>query len=301
MGFFSSVGGAIGSIFGPVGTAVGAGIGGALDGEVATKKQKKAIAEQNRIAQIASDNTNAQIANNSRPVETKNSFDFDGTIKSARNAGINPLTALRLVGSNSVSTTTQVGTTRYVAPLLSSKPSRNFTDILSDAFIGYQSFQKGRTQKLQFGLETDLLKSEIAKNLKNLDPFAMPKINLGAMYKDPVTGKIFKSLNLQAFEGSRSEIMSSGGIHLGFAAGGEMVDWLKQMGGQVVNKSPITNPISTKIEVTSESSLSERLSHGFSTGQWIFPEKKLPKGIRGLTDGIRKTQDEINGFVRSAY
>jgi hypothetical protein len=229
MGFFTAVGTAIGAAFGQ--PAIGAAFGGAIDGQVSSKKQKKAIVEQNRIATIAAENA-------SRPVTTTQQVDFEGTIKSARKAGFNPLTALRATGGNITSTTT-----RYVAPLLSSMPTRNFTDIMSDAFIGYQSFERGRTQKLQLGLETDLLKSEIAKNLRDLDPFAMPKLNLGAMYKDPVTGKIFKSLNLQAFEGSRSEIMSSGGIHLGFAAGGSMVDWLKQLGGQVVNKQPITKSV----------------------------------------------------------
>tara|TARA_B110000008_G_scaffold276604_1_gene316196 strand:- start:985 stop:1830 length:846 start_codon:yes stop_codon:yes gene_type:complete len=231
MGFFSSIGGALGSYFGPIGTAIGSGIGGALDGNKAKKAQSRAIAEQNRIATIAAENA-------SRPVTTKQEVDFEGTIKSARNAGFNPLTALRATGGNITGTTT-----RYVAPLLSSMPTRNFTDIMSDAFSGYQSFQKGRTQQLQLGLETDFLKSQIARNLRDLDPFAMPKINLGAMYKDPVTGKIFKSLNLQAFEGSRSEIMSSGGIHLGFAGGQELYDWIRQLGGQVVNKQPVTQTV----------------------------------------------------------
>tara|TARA_B110000977_G_scaffold28710_1_gene37026 strand:- start:2017 stop:2937 length:921 start_codon:yes stop_codon:yes gene_type:complete len=176
MGFFSALGGAVGSLFGPTGAVIGASLGGALDGKKASDKQKKAIAEQNRIAQIASQNTNAQFENNSRPVETKNSFDFDGTIKSARNAGLNPLTALRLVGSNSVSTTTQVGLTRYVAPLLSSMPSRNFTDVMSDAFYGYQSFQLGKINREKEGLEMQYLRNQVA----NSDPLKIintPTIN----------------------------------------------------------------------------------------------------------------------------
>jgi len=243
MGFFSSIGGLVGGLISAPFAIGGALLGGVLDGKKARKAQQAQINEQNRIATIAAENA-------SRPVTTTQEVDFEGTIKSARNAGFNPLTALRATGGNITGTTT-----RYVAPLLSSMPTRNFTDIMSDAFSGYQSFQKGRTQKLQFGLETDLLKSEIAKNLKDLDPFAMPKINLGAMYKDPVTGKIFKSLNLQAFEGSRSEIMSSGGIHLGFAAGGEMYDWLKQLGGQVVNKQPITKDIGADWDNSSSTSI----------------------------------------------
>lgn len=157
MGFFSAIGGAIGTVFGSVGTAIGSSLGGALDGEITRKKQKKAIAEQNRIATIAAENA-------SRPVVTKQEVDFAGTVKSARAAGFNPLTALRATGGNITGTTT-----RYVAPLLSSMPTRNFTDIMSDAYSGYQSFQKGRTQKMQLGLETDLLKSQIALNMKELN------------------------------------------------------------------------------------------------------------------------------------
>lgn len=207
MGFFSSIGGALGSIFGPVGTAIGAGLGGALDGKKARKAQSRAIAEQNRIAKIAAENA-------SRPVVTTQKVDFNSTIKDATNAGFNPLTALRATGGNITGTTT-----RYVAPLLSSMPSRNFTDIMSDAFSGYQSFTRGRTQKLQLGLETDLLKSQLALNMKNLsdDGFPMPKINLGARFKDPNTGTEFIGLNPEAFEMGVSELTGSAAMHASFA------------------------------------------------------------------------------------
>ena len=155
MGFFTAVGTAIGATFGN--PAIGAALGGAIDGGISNKKQKKAIAEQNRIATIAAENA-------SRPVTTTQEVDFEGTIKSARKAGFNPLTALRATGGNITGTTT-----RYVAPLLSSMPSRNFTDVMSDAFRGYQSFEKGRTNKIQAGLETDYLKSQIALNMKELN------------------------------------------------------------------------------------------------------------------------------------
>jgi hypothetical protein len=223
MGFFSAIGGAIGTLFGPVGTVIGAGLGGALDGKKTQKTLEKQVAENNRIATIAAQNTNAQMENNSRPVETvtTNEADFDSVIRDAEKAGINPLTALRTAGANSrvTSTTTQVGTTRYVAPLLSSMPSRNFLDVMSDAFTGYKSFEKGRTQKLQLGLETDYLKSQLALNMKNLsdDGFIMEKINLGARFKDPITGTEFIGLNPEAFEMGVSELSGSAAMHASFA------------------------------------------------------------------------------------
>jgi hypothetical protein len=207
MGFFSSIGGALGSFFGPIGTAVGAGLGGVLDGNKAKKAQQAQINEQNRIAKIAAENA-------SRPVYTTQKVDFNSTIKDATNAGFNPLTALRATGGNITGTTT-----RYVAPLLSSMPTRNFTDIMSDAFSGYQSFQKGRTQKLQLGLETELLKSQLALNMKNLsdDGFPMDKINLGARFYDPMTGTEFIGLNPEAFEMGVSELTGSAAMHASFA------------------------------------------------------------------------------------
>ncbi len=149
MGFFSSIGGAIGSIFGPVGTAIGSGLGGALDGKKARKAQKRTIAEQNRIATIAAENA-------SQPVITTQEVDFEGTVKSARNAGFNPLTALRATGGNITGTTT-----RYVAPLLSSMPSRNFLDIMSDAYSGFQSFERDKINKEKEGLEMQYLRNQV--------------------------------------------------------------------------------------------------------------------------------------------
>lgn len=149
MGFFSSLGGAIGSIFGPVGTAIGAGLGGAIEGEKARKNQKKAIAEKNRIAKIAAENA-------SRPTTTTQTVDFAGTVKDARLAGFNPLTALRATGGNISSTTT-----RFVAPLLSSMPSRNFIDVMSDAFDGYQSYERGKINREKEGLEMQYLRNQV--------------------------------------------------------------------------------------------------------------------------------------------
>jgi len=172
MGFFSAIGGAIGTLFGPVGTVIGAGLGGALDGKKTQKTLEKQVAENNRIATIAAQNTNAQMENNSRPVETvtTNEADFDSVIIDAEKAGINPLTALRTAGANSrvTSTTTQVGTTRYVAPLLSSMPSRNYIDVMGDAFQGYQSFQRGQINQQRNSLEMQYLKNQVANTMPSL-------------------------------------------------------------------------------------------------------------------------------------
>jgi len=207
MGFFSSIGGLVGGLFSAPLAIGGALLGGVLDGNKARKAQQAQINEQNRIATIAAQNA-------SRPVVTTQKVDFNSTIKDATNAGFNPLTALRATGGNITGTTT-----RYVAPLLSSIPTRNFTDIMSDAFSGYQSFQYGRTQKLQLGLETDLLKSQLALNIKNLsdDGFVMEKINLGARFKDPMTGTEFIGLNPEAFEMGVSELSGSAAMHASFA------------------------------------------------------------------------------------
>lgn len=180
MGFFSAIGGSIGSLFGPVGTVIGSGLGGALDGKKTNKALEKQVAENNRIATIAAENTNAQMENNSRPVETVTTTkaDFDSVIRDAEKAGINPLTALRTAGANTTTTTnsTQVGLTRYVAPLLSSMPSTNFLDVMSDAITGYQSFERGKINKQKEGLEIQYLSNQVA----NSDPLRVlntPSIN----------------------------------------------------------------------------------------------------------------------------
>lgn len=202
MGFFSSIGSLLGGLT-PIGAIGGALIGGVLDGNKARKAQKAQINEQNRIATIAAENA-------SRPVTTTQKVDFEGTIKDATNAGFNPLTALRATGGNITGTTT-----RYVAPLLSSMPTRNFTDIMSDAFSGYQSFQKGRTQKMQLGLETDYLKSQIGLNLKQIGEKLRGRDDqpIFVTAYDP-TGHLadFLMPNPELFEMSFSEFTSSLGV-----------------------------------------------------------------------------------------
>jgi len=196
MGFFSSIGGLVGGLFSAPLAIGGALLGGVLDGKKARKAQESAIAEQNRIATIAAKNA-------SRPVTTTQKVDFEGTIKDATNAGFNPLTALRATGGNITGTTT-----RYVAPLLSSMPSRNFTDIMSDAFVGYQSFQRGQINNEKEGLEMQYLRNQVANTMPSLirtgissgdvlgtsDLFTNSKLNNGThqlgvydFVQDPVT------------------------------------------------------------------------------------------------------------------
>ena len=234
MGFFSNIGGMLGTLLTPVLGPL-APIGGALLGGIKDTKDErkvvtqaniaseKAVVEQNRIAQIAAENTNVQMENNSRPVETVTvqKADFESVISDASKAGINPLTALRIAGANQTTSTTstQVGETRYVKPFISSMPTAKTTNILLDAYRGYQSFERGRTQKMQLGLETDYLKSQIALNMKNLsdDGFTMDKINLGARFLDPITKTEFVGLNPEAFEMGVSELTGSAAMHASFA------------------------------------------------------------------------------------
>ena len=320
MGFFSAVGGAIGSVFGPVGTAIGAGLGGALDGNKAKKAQQAQINEQNRIATIAAENA-------SRPVTTTQKVDFEGTIKDATNAGFNPLTALRATGGNITGTTT-----RYVAPLLSSMPSRNFTDIMSDAFSGYQSFQRGKINREKEGLEMQYLRNQVA----NLNPSnkSSPTINSGDILT-PVqtvknlTSRIDTSNPLAIYEVEQSPVkldyvVSDKGIVSAeqksmlyvyvdpwgnkWRLPGEELEISNLFGGGAVvatagaskymrDAGNFIQNLGTKYRdkrYNTEVNLLEKLQKQMTI-------KNTPLGIRGLTSGIRKTQDEINGFVRSAY
>ena len=334
MSFFSAIGGAIGTLFGPVGTVIGAGLGGALDGKKTQKTLEKQVAENNRVATIAAENTNAQMENNSRPVETvtTNEADFDSTIRDAEKAGINPLTALRIAGANSrvTSTTTQVGRTRYVAPLLSSMPSRKFTDVIGDAYKGYQSFQRGQINRQKEDLEMQYLKNQVANSNPNLvnnntinsadilDPVTkytngkLNSSNSNAIYdvvQTPVTLDFVQSekgivsaeqksmlyvyvdpwgnkWKLPAEELELSNLFVGGAVVTTAGAS----KYMRDAGNFIQN-------LGTKYRdnrYNTEVNLLQKLQN-----QMII--KNSPLGIRGLTSGIRKTQDEINGFVRSAY
>lgn len=278
MGFFTSIGAAVGTIFGPIGTAVGTVTGAFIDGDRARSARKKEVAEQNRIATIAAQNTNSQMENNSRPVETVTTqkADFDSVITDARKAGINPLTALRIAGVNQTTSTTstQIGTTRYVAPLLSSMPSRNFTDVMADAFKGYQSFQNGRTQKLKFGLEADLLKSQVALNYQSLQQPNFPKFSADGTKIEPAfidtrypDGTLVRIPNPELYEMGPFELLVGTLLQGGSATA-------DAMGGNSVSPAQIGEGIKKIGQgvVTSTSSFAERFMHGFTTGEWVFPK-----------------------------
>ena len=320
MGFFTSIGATIGSIFGPVGTAVGASIGGALDGKKARKAQERAIAEQNRIATIAAENA-------SRPVTTKQEVDFEGTIKSARNAGYNPLTALRATGGNITGTTT-----RYVAPLLSSMPTRNYIDIMEDAFNGYQSFQKGKINTQKEGLEMQYLKNQVANSnpLNNFTPTINSRDILTPVQTvKNLTSRIDTTNPFSIYEVEQSPVkldyvQSDKGIvsaeqksmlyvyvdpwGIKWRLPGEELEISNLLGGSAVvatagaskymrDAGNFIQNLGTKYRdkrYNTEVNLLQKLQNQMTI-------KNSPLGIRGLTSGIRKTQDEINGFVRSAY
>jgi hypothetical protein len=278
MGFFSAIGGAIGTVFGPVGQAIGSGLGGVLDGKKTQKNLQKQVAENNRVATIAAQNTNAQMENNSRPVETVTTqkADFDSVIADARKAGINPLTALRIAGVNTTTstTTTQVGSTRYVAPLLSSMPTRNFTNVMADAFNGYQSFERGRTQKMQLGLETELLKSQVALNYQSLQQPNFPKFSADGTKIEPAfidtrypDGTLVRIPNPELYEMGPFELLVGALLQGGSATA-------DAMGGDSVSPAQIGQGIKKIGQgvVTSTSSFAERFMHGFTTGQWVFPK-----------------------------
>jgi len=278
MGFFSGIGSLVGGLFNPIAAIGGALLGGVLDGKEAQKAAEKQVVEQNRIATIAAENTNAQMENNSRPVETVTTqkADFDSVISDARKAGINPLTALRIAGVNSTTstTTTQVGTTRYVAPLLSSMPSRNFTNVMADAFSGYQSFERGRTQKMQLGLETDLLKSQVALNYQSLQQPNFPKFSPDGTKIEPAfidtrypDGTLVRIPNPELYEMGPFELLVGTLLQGGSATA-------DAMGGDSVSPAQIGQGIKKIGQgvVTSTSSFAERFMHGFTTGQWVFPK-----------------------------
>jgi hypothetical protein len=262
MGFFSSIGGLIGGLFSSPLAIGGALLGGVLDGNKAKKAQQAQINEQNRIAKIAAENA-------SRPVITTQKVDFEGTIKDATNAGFNPLTALRATGGNLTGTTT-----RYVAPLLSSMPTRNFTDIMSDAFSGFQSFQYGRTQKLQLGLQTDLVKSQVALNYQSLQQPNFPKFSSDGTKIEPAfidtrypDGTLVRIPNPELYEMGPFELLVGTLLQGGSATA-------DAMGGDSVSPAQIGQGIKKIGQgvVTSTSSFAERFMHGFTTGQWVFPK-----------------------------
>lgn len=143
MGIFSSLGAIVGgAFFGPTGAKIGAGLGGAVD----SKKSHKRYSGGTKETQ-------------------ESRINFQQMADDARAAGFNPLTALRTTGG--------MGnvTTRYSTPLID-HGKFGIGDALAGAYSGYSNFKAMEQQKQKFGLETDLIKSQIALNKSN----AIPKV-----------------------------------------------------------------------------------------------------------------------------
>jgi len=168
MGIFSSLGSIVGgAFFGPTGAKIGAALGGSVDG----KKKHKAIVQQNRGGETE---------------KTESRINFQQLADDARAAGFNPLTALRTTGG--------MGnvTTRYSTPLID-HGKFGIGDALAGAYSGYSNYMAMEQQKKQFGLETDLLKSQIAMNKNSL-------VDAYSDYGDTIpvqVGNEIKRLNLQ--------------------------------------------------------------------------------------------------------
>ncbi len=140
MGIFSTIGGMFGKQFGPLGSKVGAGIGGLIDKKVSHSRT-----------------SGGETSTNSTRVN------FQQLADDARAAGFNPLTALRTTGGmgNIV--------TKYTSPLIN-HGSFGIKEALSGAYSGYENYMGMQQQKQKFGLETDLITSQIALNKSNAIP-----------------------------------------------------------------------------------------------------------------------------------
>lgn len=156
MGIFSSIGGAVGSMLtpfiGPLGPVIGSALGGAIDGKKSHKRYSGGETQKQ-----------------------ESRINFQQMADDARAAGFNPLTALRTTGG--------MGnvTTRYSTPLID-HGKFGIGDALAGAYKGYSNYKSMQQQKQQFGLERDLLKSQIALNTSN----AMPKVveDIWGQYND---------------------------------------------------------------------------------------------------------------------
>lgn len=134
MALFSTLGGAF---FGPIGAA----IGGVVDGKMAKKRRGGETSTQ------------------------ESRINFQQMADDASAAGFNPLTALRTTGGmgNVV--------TKYTSPLIDNGKF-GLGDAAQSAYSGYSNFMGQHKQAMQFGLETDLMKSQIALNKSQ----SMPKL-----------------------------------------------------------------------------------------------------------------------------
>ena len=142
MGIFSAIGGAVGSMLtpfiGPLGPVIGSALGGAIDGKESHQRYSGGETQKQ-----------------------ESRINFQQMADDARAAGFNPLTALRTTGGmgNVV--------TRYSTPLID-HGKFGISEALAGAYQGYSSFKAMEQQKQQFGLERQLIKSQIAMNENSL-------------------------------------------------------------------------------------------------------------------------------------
>ena len=114
------------------------------------------------VRQVQEANANAIIEarNASQPIETKSTYsiDLEGTIAEAQAVGINPLTALKYAGANTISSGSQV---QYVEPLTYQAPIRNTATKLNSAFNTFTRFSNFKNNFVSTRLEQDYLRSQI--------------------------------------------------------------------------------------------------------------------------------------------
>ena len=114
------------------------------------------------VRQVQQANANAIIEakNASQPIETKSTYsiDLEGTIAEAQAVGINPLTAIKYAGANTISTGTQV---QYVEPLTYKAPIRNTATKLNSAFNTFTKFSNFKNNFVSTKLEQQYLRSQI--------------------------------------------------------------------------------------------------------------------------------------------
>jgi len=235
-----------------------------------------------------------------KAMQGANDLDLAKLRREAEQNGFNPLTVLRATGGQ--------GSTKG--------PSGN---LASGAF--FQTFAQGIPSILEANYNKKMKQAQLSNiNASTENLLATEDINERSHFDIPLminvfddSGNVedFKIINPELIEMSGQEITGSLGMlaaqyaaqhKVSIAKAKEILKNIidnrrKNIGlEQVFSKSP---PLETN-GINKQSSFLDRLSHGFETGKWIFPEKK-PKTRHGLTNNARKTQDKINGFVRSDY
>lgn len=261
----------------------------------ATGRDKEKAAELQR----AHDNEQAIIAAENASQPLKHEYDFEGTIKAAQEAGLNPLTALRTVGANS-------SQTQFHAPILNTMPTkksygeRAFTGF--QTYMGFNNFQETqKNTRINTGLEQNYIRSQTALNMKNLNTTQRGKEDIPILVTayDP-TGKLADFLipNPEMFEMSLSEFTSSlGVVATSFASQNnitknEAKDILISMYKNRNNNIELKN---SKLSDEKRETYSEWKAKQVTQKTSIISTTDIPTStIQGLTNNARERQDRIN-------